>query len=193
MDFEWNIFPGSTTLQLADKVQDFLKIPETTYLHLYVQYDIKKGTTDNVHECMANAILVSLFAQRFPATRWSFLEPGSEKKCYSTYIDRPRREWDRVAEWMMIKFGESGHPVFRATSPLSEERSKAKEADNHRYTSVPMGILLKLFVAPLFLLVSSVFTEQFQISVMNARLVKQERRDPCWQDNLTHCSSQQTL
>ena len=26
---------------------------------------------------------------------------------------------------------------------------------------------------------------------MNTGLVKQERRDPCWQDNLTHCSSQQ--
>ena len=27
---------------------------------------------------------------------------------------------DRVAELMMIKFGESGHPIFRATSPLSK-------------------------------------------------------------------------
>ena len=33
--------------------------------------------------------------------------------------DSPQAEWDRVAELMMLKFGESGHPVFRATSPLS--------------------------------------------------------------------------
>ena len=58
--------------------------------------------------------------------RWSFLGPGSEKKWYSTYIDRPRREWVRVAELMMIKFRESGHPIFRATSPLSRGTLKSK-------------------------------------------------------------------
>ena len=47
-------------------------------------------------------------------------------KVYSTYIDRPRGEWDKVAELMMIKFGESGHPVFRATSPLSRGTLKCK-------------------------------------------------------------------
>ena len=43
-----------------------------------------------------------------------------------THIDRPRGEWDRVAELMMIKFSESGHPVFRATSPLSRGTLKSK-------------------------------------------------------------------
>ena len=88
--------------------------------------DIMWGTTDNEQECIANATLVSLFAKRFPAGRWSFLGPGSEKEWYSTYIDRPRGEWDRVAELMMIKFGESGHPVFRATSPLPRGTLKSK-------------------------------------------------------------------
>ena len=81
--------------------------------------DIIWGSTDNERECIANATLVTLFAKRFPAERWSFLGPGSETKWFSTYIDEPRGEWDRVAELMMIKFNESGHPVFRATSPLS--------------------------------------------------------------------------
>ena len=52
--------------------------------------------------------------------------PGSEKKWYSIYNERPQGEWDRVAELMMIKFGESGHPVFRATSPLSRGTLKSK-------------------------------------------------------------------
>ena len=56
---------------------------------------------------------------------------------------------------------------------------------------VPTGIRLKLFVAQLFLSISSVSTEQSQMCVSNTAPVKQERRDPCWQDNLTHCSSQQ--
>ena len=35
-------------------------------------------------------------------------------------------KWDRVAELMMIKFGESGHPVFRARSPFSRGMLKSK-------------------------------------------------------------------
>ena len=69
---------------------------------------------------------MSIFAKRFPAGRWSFLGPGSEKKWYSIYIDRPQGEWDRIAELMMIKFRKSGHPVFRATSPLSRGTLKSK-------------------------------------------------------------------
>ena len=64
--------------------------------------------------------------KRFPAGRWSFLGPGSEKKWCSTYDSRPRREWDRVAELMMINFRESEHPVFRVTSPFSRGTLKGK-------------------------------------------------------------------
>ena len=65
-----------------------------------------------------------------------------------------------------------------------EERLKAKELENYRYTSVPMGIRLKLFFAQLFGLISSGSTEQSQICVMNTGSAKQERGDPCWQNNL---------
>ena len=40
--------------------------------------------------------------------------------------DSPQGEWDRIAELMMLKFCESGHPVFRATSPLSRGVLKSK-------------------------------------------------------------------
>ena len=69
---------------------------------------------------------MSIFAKRFPPGRWSFLGPGAEKKWCSTDKERPGGKWDRVAELMMIKFGESGHPVFRSTSPLSPELLKSK-------------------------------------------------------------------
>ena len=58
-----------------------------------------------------------LCAKRFSPGRWLF-RLGSEKKWYSIYDSRPQGEWNRVTELMMIKFGESGHPVFRVTSPL---------------------------------------------------------------------------
>ena len=62
----------------------------------------------------------------FSTGRWSFLGLGSEKKWYSTYHERPRGDWDEVAESTMIKSGESGHPVFRATSPLSRGTLKSR-------------------------------------------------------------------
>ena len=77
-------------------------------------------------ECESNARLVSLFAKRFGAGQWSFLGPGSEKKWYSISADSPQGEWDRIAEKMMLEFGESGHPVFRATNPLSRGHLKSK-------------------------------------------------------------------
>ena len=89
--------------------------------------DIIWGIKDNETECIANSTLVSLIAERFPAGRCSFLGPKSETKWYSTGKERPGGKWDRVAElMMMIKFGESGHPVFRATSPLSRGTLKSK-------------------------------------------------------------------
>ena len=56
----------------------------------------------------------------------SFLGPGSEKKWYSTLEWKPQGELDRVAELIMLKFGESKHPVFRSTSPLSRGTLKSK-------------------------------------------------------------------
>ena len=122
---EWNIFPGFTTLQFVDEVQKFMsKMGEPEQFQGRIIFmsmfnGISWGSKDNEQESNAGADLVSIYARRFPPGRSSFLGPGSEKKWHSAYIDRPQGESDRVAELMMIKFGESGHPVFRATSPLS--------------------------------------------------------------------------
>ena len=88
--------------------------------------DISWRSKDKEQECELSANLVSIYARRFSPGRWSFLGPGSEKKWYSTHGSKPQGEWDRVAELMMLKFGESGHPVFRATSPLSRGTLKSK-------------------------------------------------------------------
>ena len=131
---------------------------------------------------------MTLLTKRFPPGRWSFLGPGSEKKWYSTQIDGPRGESDRLAEWMM-KFGENGHPVFRATSPLS--RGTLQSKGGGKLSIRICADRLKLFFAQVLLLISSISTEQSQICVMNTVAVKQEWEDPCGQNNLTHCSSQQ--
>ena len=46
------------------------------------------------------------------------------------------------------------------------------------------------FFAQLFLLISSVFTEQSQICVKNVKLATIEQGDLLWKDNVTHCSCQ---
>ena len=103
-------FPGFTTLQLVREGQEFMtKMGEPEQcqgriIFMSMFNDIMWRFQDNERECKANATLVSIFAKRFPAGRWSFFGPGSEKKWYSTHIDRPQGEWDRVAELMMIKF-----------------------------------------------------------------------------------------
>ena len=53
---------------------------------------------------------------------------GSAIKWYSTDKERPGGKWDRVAELTMIKFGESGHPIFKATSPFSRGTLKSKRS-----------------------------------------------------------------
>ena len=86
-EFEWNIFPGFTTLQLCGKVTDLLsklgETPETftgRILFMSVFNDISCDKKDNEKECWANAKVVSVFAKKFGTRQRSFVGPGSEKK-----------------------------------------------------------------------------------------------------------------
>ena len=88
--------------------------------------DISCGSRDNELECESIAQLVSQGAKRFTTGQWSFLGPGSQKKRSSISEDSPQGELDKMAEKMMLEFAESGHPIFRATSPLSRGRLKSK-------------------------------------------------------------------
>ena len=86
-----------------------------------------------------------LYAKRFGAGQWSFLGPGSEKKWYSVGVDSPQGERDRIAEQMMLTFAESGHPVFRATSPLCRGVLKSKGGRNCRYTCADFDTIETVF------------------------------------------------
>ena len=126
LEFEWNIFPGFTTLQLCSKVQQLLSrlsvelekiIGRIVFMSMF--NDISWGSKDTKKECESTAQLVSLYAKRFGAGQWSFFGHGSEKKWYSIGEDSPQGKWDKIAEKMMLTSAESGHPFFRATCPLS--------------------------------------------------------------------------
>ena len=131
-EFEWNIFPGFTTLQLCDKISDLLshlgQTPESftgRILFMSMFNDIFCDRYDNKDECLKNANYVKTFAGRFGIGQWSFIGPGSEKKWYSSE-NSPQGAWDNIAEQMLLEFAESGHPIFRATTPLSRGQLKSK-------------------------------------------------------------------
>ena len=79
----------------------------------------------------------------------SYTEAESELSLESRSLSSAE-EAKPIFEDQLIKFSESGHPVFRATIPLSEERSKTKEVENHQHTSALMRERSKLFLAQLF-------------------------------------------
>ena len=132
MEFEWNIFPGFNTLQLSEEVKSLLlrlgESPENftgRIIFMSMFNDISCGSRDNEKECESNAQLISQIAKRFGIGQWSFLGPGSENRWYTISEDSPQGFWDKMAEKMMLEFAESGHPIFRATSPLSRGRLKS--------------------------------------------------------------------
>ena len=123
MEFECNIFQGFTTLQLCNKIQELrsrLSVQPENFtgriIFMSMFNDISWWSKDN-EKCELSAKLVSICAKRFSSGRWSFLGPGSNKKWFFVHESKPQKDWDRVAELMMIKFAESGFPVFRSTSP----------------------------------------------------------------------------
>ena len=133
MEFEWNIFPGFTTLQLCGKINDLLsdlgQTPETftgRILFMSMFNDISCGTKDNEEECLANVRLVSLYARRSGKGQWSFIGPASEKKWYSMKEDSPQGIWDHIADEMLLEFADSGCAIFRATTSLSRGKLKSK-------------------------------------------------------------------
>ena len=69
--FEWNIFPGLTTLQLCNKVHEFMsKMGDPSdfkgrIIFMSMFNDIKWGSEDNERECNANADFVSFLQKDF--------------------------------------------------------------------------------------------------------------------------------
>ena len=164
--FEWNIFPGFTTLQLCGKVTDLLsrlgEAPETftgRILFMSMFNDISCDGKGNEEECVANSKVVSILAKKFGIGQWSFIGPGSEKKWYSMEENSPQGIWDHIADKMLLEFAESGCPIFRATTPLSRCNLKSKghgKLSIHFTAEYPtIETIFRIIVLP----ISSVFTE----------------------------------
>ena len=94
MEFEWNIFPGFTTLQLVVKIQEFIsKMGDPAQFHERIIFmsmfnGIIWRTTDNEQECISHATLCRYLQEDFRQ------EDGhsSDLEWYSNYNERPRGE-----------------------------------------------------------------------------------------------------
>ena len=112
-EFEWNIFPGFTTLQLCGKVTDLLsnlgETPETftgRILFMSMFNDISCDGKGNKEECLAHARVVKVFAKKFGIGQWSLIGPCSEKKWYSEEENSPQGAWDHIADEMLLEFAQ---------------------------------------------------------------------------------------
>ena len=172
-EFEWNIFPGFTTLQLCDKINDLLsdlgQTPESftgSFLFMSMFKDISCDRKDNKDECLANAGVVKVLARRFGIGQWSFIGPRSEKKWYFPRIahKEPGTTLQSKCCWNLQKV-DILLSVPRLHCP--EAFSRAKDLENCRYTSLQMETQLIQFIALFFLSISSVSTEQWQLYAKN--------------------------
>ena len=135
MAFEWEIYPGHTTLQLPDEVPLVMREMKCEpgmfkdriiFMSMYNDIDWDKKHNETV--CVANSHMVSDFAQECPNRYWSFLGPCSEDKWYGTHNYKPDGQRNQTADRMIaFFFNNSGHLVFRASSALNRRTSKSKE------------------------------------------------------------------
>ena len=143
--------------------------------------DISCEKKDNEEECLAHARVVSLYARKFGAGEWSFIDPGSKKKWFSVEENSPQGIWDNIAEKMLLEFAESGCPIFRATTPLSWGKLKSK---GHGKLSIHFGdtqatfeTVFRIFVSEnqlsLYRTVANMCEEHFQ---------SQFPQNQCWSD-----------
>ena len=133
MEFEWNIFPGFTTLQLCHKVQELLSRLSVTpekFTGRIIFMSCSTTSHGDLRTTRKNASqMLNLFlSMQRDSEQYNghSSDLDQNKKWYSFSEDSPQGERDKIAELMMLTFGESGHPVFRATSPLSRGVLKNK-------------------------------------------------------------------
>ena len=125
-EFEWNILPGLTSLQILQKIQDDLQgrliEPEEfgdRIIFMSVFNDIDRTLKGNEGNCISNSDKVKTYAQRFSQGHWTFFGLGDEKKWYGNRKNKPEGKWDSVDSKMVQRFRETGHHVFAGASALS--------------------------------------------------------------------------
>ena len=100
---------------------------DANYLHVNVQWHnmVNYRQWTGMH-CWCHTC--DYIYKEIPSRKMVTLPDLDQKRSgFFVFIDRPQGEWDRVAESMLIRFGESGHPEFsepRVRFPRGTLKSK---------------------------------------------------------------------
>ena len=126
IEFEWNIFPGLTSLEISQKIRKDLKVQnnepekfEDRIIVVSMLNDIDWTRRGNSEQCVSNSEIVKNCAKRFSRGHWAFHGLVSEKKWYGNQSYPQEGKWQATAGQMVERFEESGHPVFKSVSPLA--------------------------------------------------------------------------
>ena len=152
-EFEWNIFPGFTTLQLCGKVTDLLsrlgEAPETftgRILFMSMFNDISCDGKGNEEECVANSKVVSILAKKFGIGQWSFIGPGSETEVVFYGRELPTRNVGSYRGQDAVGIRRKADVLFSVQQlHCPGVISKAKDTENCRYILLLITQQLRLF------------------------------------------------
>ena len=177
MEFEWNIFPGFTTLQLVREVQEFLSNlnvqPEDStgrIIFMSMFNDISWRSKDNVKECELSAQLVSFLSKMFTKKMVIPRTWIRKEMVFYSRIQTTRR--------MGQSCGANNDKICRKRTPsLPIHESIIPKLSIHFCAN---GRTVETVFTQLFLIISSVFTEQSQICVKNVKLAMSEQGDLLW-------------
>ena len=104
LEFEWNIFPGLTSLEILQKIQKDLQNQniepvsfEERIIFMSMFNDIDWTKRGNSERCTSNSEHVKSYAERFSRGHWTFLGPGDEKKWHGTLSHTHAGQWHSIA------------------------------------------------------------------------------------------------
>ena len=113
IEFECNIFPGVTTLQILKEIKNKMEACqagpehfEDRIIFMPMFNDIDWTKVGKSAECFSTSEKVQNYARRFQLGHWSFLAPG-EEKWYGTHNCKPEGKWNTTADVMMDNFKDS--------------------------------------------------------------------------------------
>ena len=118
IEFEWNIFPGLTSLEILQNIQGDLQERniepedfEDRIIFMLMFNDIEETKKGHLENCISNSEQVKMCAERFSRGYWTFLGAGDEKKWYGSLSDTPEGKWSfhSYTDGGTIQ---TGHPVF---------------------------------------------------------------------------------
>ena len=167
-EFEWNIFPGFTTLQLCDKISDLLsylgQTPATftgRIQHMSMFNDISCDRTDNKDECLKKCRICEDLREDLVSGNAHLLDQVLKRSGIlpRTVHKEPGTTLRNRCCWNLQKV-DILFSVQRLHCPGVV--SRAKDVENCRYTSLHMWTQLIQFIALFFLSISSAVCDEFE-------------------------------